>query len=236
VDPAVGERAREKTMSHDRDLADQDVEELAEELWTLGEQGSDRLEDLRAQSRVAPLDGALEQLARRGLAKTQGGTVTLTAEGRELAERQVRRHRLAESLFTTVLAVTDDTSVNRTACVIEHVLDAGMTDSICAFLGHPRRCPHGKPIPAGACCRGLTRTSEPLVQPLDQVPVGQDARVVYIAPREPARLVQLANLGVVPGATLHFQQRSPAAVIRIGETTLAVEPEVAGEIYVKRLG
>jgi DtxR family transcriptional regulator, Mn-dependent transcriptional regulator len=41
---------------------------------------------------------------------------------------------------------------------------------------------------------------------------------------------------VVPGATLHFQQRSPAAVIRIGETTLAVEPEVAGEIYVKRLG
>jgi DtxR family Mn-dependent transcriptional regulator len=223
-------------MSHDRELADQDVEELAEELWTLGEQGSDRLADLRRGSQVAHLDAALAELARRGLASTADGRVTLTPAGRRLAERQVRRHRLAESLFTTVLEVADDASVNRTACVIEHVLDAGMTDSICAFLGHPRLCPHGKPIPAGPCCRSLVRTSEPLVQPLDRIPVGEQARVVYIAPREPARLVQLSSLGVVPGATVVFQQRSPAAVIRIGETTLAVEPEVAGEIYVKRLG
>ena len=47
-------------MSHDRDLADQDVEEVAEELWTLGEQGRDRLADLRATSQVAELDAALE--------------------------------------------------------------------------------------------------------------------------------------------------------------------------------
>ena len=26
------------------------------------------------------------------------------------------------------------------------------TDRICAFLGHPRACPHGAPIPPGACC------------------------------------------------------------------------------------
>jgi DtxR family Mn-dependent transcriptional regulator len=39
---------------------------------------------------------------------------------------------------------------------------------------------------------------------------------------------------VVPGATVRLQQSSPAAVIRIGETTLAVDPAIAGEIYVKR--
>ena len=171
-----------------------------------------------------------------GLARTHGERVSLTTAGGELAARQVRRHRLAESLFTTVLEMKDDASVNRTACVIEHVLDAGMTDSICTFLGHPQVCPHGKPIPQGPCCRSLTRTLEPLVQPLDRLPVGEEARVVYIAPREPARLVRLSNLGVVPGAILRLQQRSPAAVLRVGETTLAVEPEVAGEIYVKRVG
>ena len=32
------------------DLADQDIEEVAEELWTLDEQGLDRIEDLRASS------------------------------------------------------------------------------------------------------------------------------------------------------------------------------------------
>jgi len=223
-------------MSHDRDLADEDVEELAEELWTLGEQGSDRLPDLRAGSQVSRFDAALGALVERGLARADGERVSLTTEGRALAARQVRRHRLAERLFTTVLEVKDDASVNRTACVIEHVLDAALTDSICAFLGHPRHCPHGKPIPPGECCRFLTRTSEPLVQPLDQTPVGQEVKVVYIAPREPARLVQLSNLGLVPGARLRFQQKSPAAVIRVGETTLAVEPEIAGEIYVKRVG
>lgn len=223
-------------MSHDEEFADQDVEELAEELWTLAEQGHDRLQDLRDTSQVERLGPALGQLTRRGLAVVADGRVTLTTAGHELAERQVRRHRLAESLFTTVLEVKDDASVNRTACVIEHVLDAGMTDSICTFLGHPRVCPHGKRIPEGPCCRSLTRTVEPLVQPLDQLPVGQEARVVYIAPREPARLVRLSNFGIVPGATLRLQQRRPAAVLRIGETTLAMEPEVAGEIYVKRVG
>jgi DtxR family Mn-dependent transcriptional regulator len=146
----------------------------------------------------------------------------------------VRRHRLAEILFTTVLEVADDEAVNRTACVIEHVLDAAMTDSVCAFLGHPQRCPHGKPIPAGACCRSFSRPLEPLVQPLEKLLPGQSARIVHIIPREPERLVRLASLGVVPGARLHLQQTRPAVVLRIGETTLALESEIASEIFVKR--
>lgn len=223
-------------MSHDTDLADQDVEELAEELWTLDEEGSNHVEDLRRQSRVAALDAALGELERRGLARAAGGFVSLTTSGRALAERQVRRHRLAEALFTTVLEVRDDAAVNRTACVIEHVLDAGLTDSICAFLGHPKACPHGKPIPPGDCCRSLSRTVEPLVQPLLQLPVGQEARVVYIVARDPGRLVKLSNLGLVPGARVQLRQASPAAVLTIGETTVALDPAIAGEIYVRKAG
>ena len=223
-------------MSHENDLADQDVEEIAEELWTLGEQGLHGMEDLRAQTQVTALEAGLEQLLRRGLVRVAADEVLLTPPGRTLAERQVRRHRLAEALFTTVLEVRDDAEVNRTACVMEHVLGNGLADSICAFLGHPRSCPHGKPIPPGACCRTLTRTLPPLVQPLAQLPVGHEGRIVYIAPRDPERLVQLSNLGVVPGAVIHLQQISPAAVMRVGETTLALDPEIAAEIYVKPTG
>ncbi len=71
---------------------------------------------------------------------------------------------------------------------------------------------------------------------LDRVPLGRDARIVYIAPKEATRLVRLSHLGIVPGAIVQLQQIRPAAVIRVGETTLAVEPEVAGEIYVRRAG
>jgi len=222
-------------MSHERDLADQDVEEVAEELWTLAEQGSDRLEDLRDTTHVTALHAALEELARRGLVRLEENHVALTPQGRELAARQVRRHRLAETLFTTALEVHDDEAVNQTACVMEHVLSGGIADSICAFLGHPVTCPHGKPIPSGACCRSFTRTVQPLVQPLDQLAVGEEGRVVFISPRAPERMTKLSNFGVVPGAIVRLQQRKPAAVLRVGETTLALDSEAAGEIYVKKL-
>lgn len=221
-------------MSHETDLADQDAEEVVEELWTLDEEGKNRLDQLRQTSRVAALDAALGDLASRGLVRLADELVSLTSEGRALAERQVRRHRLAEVLFTTVLEVRDDDAVNRTACVIEHVLDAALTDSICAFLGHPKTCPHGKTIPAGECCHSLTGPIEPLVQPLLKLPVGQEARVVYIVGREADRLVKLSNLGLVPGARVQLHQASPAAVVRIGETTVALDPAIAGEIYVRK--
>ena len=220
--------------SHETDLADQDAEEVVEELWTLAEEGTSQLEELRRTSRVSALDAALSDLQSRGLVRLSGGLATLTTAGRALAERQVRRHRLAEVLFTTVLEVRDDAAVNRTACVIEHVLDAALTDSICAFLGHPKTCPHGKTVPPGECCRSLTRPIEPLVQPLLKLPVGQEARVVYIVGRETDRLVKLSNLGLVPGARVQLHQASPAAVVRIGETTVALDPAIAGEIYVRK--
>jgi DtxR family Mn-dependent transcriptional regulator len=222
-------------MRHDEDLASQDVEEAAEDIWTLEEEGYRDLERLHARSRVPQLDRTLERMVRWDLLRIAGGVITLRPRGRELAERQVRRHRLAEMLFTTVLEVRDEQAVDRTACVIEHVLDAHLTDSVCAFIGHPRVCPHGKAIPPGACCRSLSRPSEPLVQPLHRLAPGESGRIVHIAPREGRRLMRLSSLGVVPGAVVRLQQKSPAVVLRIGETTLAVEPEFADEIYVKRV-
>lgn len=220
-------------MSHVHEFADQDVEEVAEELFTLAEDGRDSVYDLRLTSQVASLDAALHALQGRRLAYVVGGHVTLTEAGRTLAERQVRRHRLAESLFTTVLEVRDDDAVNRTACVMEHVLDAGLTDSICAFLGHPPRCPHGKPIPAGPCCRSTEHLVEPAVRPLDRLPIGRSGRIVYIAPRRPEQLVKLSSLGLVPGAVVRLQQTRPAAVVKVGETTLALDVSIAAGIYVK---
>jgi DtxR family transcriptional regulator, Mn-dependent transcriptional regulator len=228
------EAAAEELVTLHPDLADQDVEEVAEELWILGERGLDRVEDLHASSKVRVLDAVLGELERRGLVRVAAGHLALTSEGRELAKRQVRRHRLAEVLFTTVLEVRDEGAVDRTACVMEHVLGAGLADAICSFLGHPRACPHGKAIPPGPCCHELTQTIEPLVQPLDRLPAGTEGRIVYIIPRERERLARLTSLGIVPGARVRVQQKVPAFVLAIGETTLAVDPAIAGEIYVKR--
>jgi DtxR family Mn-dependent transcriptional regulator len=222
-------------MSHVRALADHQIEHVAAALWTLGEEGNDSIVDMRSFSRVENPDAALEQLVARGHAEHEGESARLTKSGRRLAERVVRRHRLAELLFSTVLDVGDDWTVNRTACLMEHILSPAVTDSVCSFLGHPKACPHGKPIPAGACCRTFSNAIEPLVQPLAQLGAGRSARIVYIVPRDPARLVKLSSLGLVPGATIHLEQKRPAIVIAVGETTLALETGIASEIYVKKV-
>ena len=222
-------------MSHVKDLADHELEHLVAELWSLDAGGTATVEELRSGTRVEDLDGAIARLVKRGLVRIERRTITLAGEGRTMAERLVRRHRLAEVLFSSVLDVADDRTVNHTACVMEHILSPSVTDSVCSFLGHPKFCPHGKPIPAGACCRSFSNAVEPLVQPLGQLAVGRSAKIVYIVPRDPTRLVRLSDLGLVPGVVVKLQQQRPAMVIAVGEATLAIDPEIATEIYVKKI-
>ncbi len=78
--------------------------------------------------------------------------VELTARGRRRAADIIRRHRLAERLFTDSLAMDSESEIEQQACKFEHILSPEATDKICAFLGHPRTCPHGASIPPGPCC------------------------------------------------------------------------------------
>ena len=87
-------------------------------------------------------------------------------------------------------------------------------------------------VAAPAFAQGDLRA--PLVQPLLKLAPGQEARVVYIVAREPDRLVKLSNLGLAPGVRVQLHQASPAAVVRIGETTVALDPAIAAEIYVRK--
>jgi DtxR family Mn-dependent transcriptional regulator len=91
-------------------------------------------------------------MARIGLVTVHGAEIAFTPKGEERARSVIRRHRLAERLFMDVLALRDEGSIEKNACTFEHILSAEVTDRICAFLGHPRTCPHGSPIPPGECC------------------------------------------------------------------------------------
>ncbi len=45
----------------------------------------------------------------------------------------------------------------------------------------------------------------------------------------------LAAIGINPGAELFLHQSKPAYVVRLGETELALDQEIATEIFVKPL-
>ncbi|HZU30816.1 MAG TPA: iron dependent repressor, metal binding and dimerization domain protein [Candidatus Angelobacter sp.] len=92
--------------------------------------------------------------------------ITFTDKGKKRAEEVIRRHRLAERLFTQTFQIRDEHEIAEQACKLEHILSPEATERICTFLGHPRSCPHGSPIPLGECCiaAGAARTQQSVVR------------------------------------------------------------------------
>jgi putative ABC transport system ATP-binding protein len=81
--------------------------------------------------------------------------VEMTDLGRHRAAEVIRRHRLAERLFTEALHEVSEAVIEEQACKFEHILSPEATERICSFLGHPKTCPHGAPIPRGECCEAV---------------------------------------------------------------------------------
>jgi putative ABC transport system ATP-binding protein len=161
---------------------EEQFDEVLEELWVLAEHGEIAEVERMEVHGALPVSLAIEKMMHMGLvvsaphpplahdhkpfvnpchdalkpvsASLGDGTliVEFTPRGRERAGSIIRRHRLAERLFTDSLAMDSESEIEEQACKFEHILSPEATDKICAFLGHPRTCPHGAPIPPGGCC------------------------------------------------------------------------------------
>src|SRR4030067_3770836 len=132
-----------------------------------------------------------------GVVHIKGNSIMLTANGERLAEAIVRRHRLAERLLSEVLEI-DEGAIEENACSFEHTLSPIVTDSMCTLLGHPPTCPHGLPIPRGACCRRSKDELKPIVQQLTVLDVGERGRIIFIASNSHMRLDKLGKPGIFP--------------------------------------
>jgi putative ABC transport system ATP-binding protein len=167
---------------------EEQFDEILEELWVMEEHGELAEVGRMDTHGALPVSIAVEKMTELGLVTTSphpaeshnhkpfvnpchdamrpegifnrdgSSLVSLTTRGRNKAGSIIRRHRLAERLFTDSLAMDSETEIEQQACKFEHILSPGATDKICAFLGHPKTCPHGAPIPPGPCCQGKVRS------------------------------------------------------------------------------
>lgn len=67
---------------------------------------------------------------------------------------------------------------------------------------------------------------------LTDLPVGATAPIASITPTSAARLNRLASYGIVAGTEVRLVSRRPAVVLACGSATVALEDEIAREIYV----
>lgn len=205
------------------------AEEILEMLWARTEENK---ENAVSMDELAGGKKPVEQLIKAGYIVVSNNQVTLTKEGLPEARSVVRRHRLAERLLTDVLG-TRDILTNEKACKFEHLLDRGLDESICSLLGHPKICPHGKPIPPGRCCLEGQMRAQKVVSPLSQLAKGQKGKVAYIYAPEAGKLQKLMAMGILPGAPIGLIQSFPSYVFQAGQTQFAVDKEIADAIYVR---
>jgi Fe2+ transport system protein FeoA len=72
------------------------------------------------------------------------------------------------------------------------------------------------------------------IVPLSELEEGEEADFVQLRCRSASRRNALTVFGLSSGSTVILRQRRPVFLIQAGETTLAIEREIADEIMVKR--
>ncbi|MCX7800010.1 MAG: metal-dependent transcriptional regulator [Fimbriimonadales bacterium] len=153
--------------------------------------------------------------------------LTLTEQGRALALRLVRAHRVLEVYLQRSLGL-DWHEVHDIACRLEHHLSDEQIDMIWEKIGRPRTCPHGNPVEVEAALGDA-----PLAEAETDVPL----RVTRITDERTEFLHHLRSIGLVPGTRLRLVGRGSVDSIyhleRRGER-LSVGPEVAFHVWVLR--
>ena len=149
-------------------------EEYCECIFELAEDDMDVIQ-ARIADRLQVSRPAVSEMMRRmeheGLITTDGG-IGLTPDGVVLAERVVRRHRLAERFLTDVLQLSW-AEAHHEAGRWEHVMSENVEEALSQLLGNPTTCPHGNPIPG-------SDYHEPDFQPLSTLAVGGEFTVQRI--------------------------------------------------------
>jgi energy-coupling factor transporter ATP-binding protein EcfA2 len=158
--PRVGSLADRRVELHHGALTDLTVssaevdrryDEVLVQMWSVTEDGHVPLAERVCVPDVVDNLRTLRGMVESGLLMSPGPQLDYTPRGRVRARDLVRRRRLAEVLFSSAMRLPER-EMEEAACRMEHIIDPEVTDSICSFLGHPRKCPHGRPIPSGDCC------------------------------------------------------------------------------------
>ena len=210
-------------------------EEVLQALFSMEEENASPAKASALLARAGVRSRALCEAIDAGLVREDEAGFHFAGRGRAEAAVLARRHRLAERLLHDVLRVTDETTES-TACEFEHFLEVEVVESICTLLGHPRVCPHGKPIPPGDCCDGKRRDLGPLVERLSEFSAGDSGTVAYAHTTSARRLDRLASFGLLPGTAIRVHQTWPSVVVALDGTELAFDRETSRDIFVRRSG
>ncbi|KJK57904.1 metal-dependent transcriptional regulator [Saccharothrix sp. ST-888] len=181
------------------------------------------------------------RMERDGLLQVAGDRhLELTEEGRRLAVRVMRKHRIAECLLVDVIGLEWE-QVHEEACRWEHVMSETVERKVLAMLGHPNQSPYGNPIP------GLDELGDPKAEgegfdaalvTLDAVQPGEGGTSVVVRRiGEPIQTDEdlmrtLRRAGVRPGATVQVATGIGGLLVGSGESPAELGKDITAHVFV----
>jgi DtxR family transcriptional regulator, Mn-dependent transcriptional regulator len=208
------------------------LEEYLEAMHELGEEGMVIIQARLAErlDHSAPaVSEMIKRLRDEGYVEVRGRSLSLTSEGRAVAESVVRKHRLAERLLTDIIGLPWE-KAHLEAGRWEHVISDEVEARLIDLLGHPTTCPHGNPIP-GSGGSGQT------LRALSESHRGDHVRLERVTEQVEIDLDSLAYLsahGFVPGTEATVASRAPdgTLILDLGLRSIALGPSLAQQLFV----
>jgi len=164
----------------------------------------------------------------------------LTDEGRRLAMRVMRKHRLAERLLADVIGL-DWELVHAEACRWEHVMSETVERRLVELLDHPTESPYGNPIP------GLDELGEVVGEEFMEGVVSLwDAadgtasrvrvrRISEETQKDESLMSTLRRVGALPDKVVDVSATSAGVLLGSGGESAEIEPDAAAHIFVRRI-
>lgn len=175
----------------------------------------------------AALPALVVRMENKGLVRSGGGVLHLTADGERWAMHVVRAHRLWERYLADEAGMPM-TRIHRAAERAEHRLSPDQLDVLDAHLGYPATDPHGDPIPTAD---GVMAPATG--KPLTDWPQERLARIVHVEDEPEAVFQQILAEGLAPGQILRVLERTTQRlVISSGQHEHRLAPVVAANIQV----
>ena len=176
----------------------------------------------------------LRRLEREGYLKVlRRKEIHLTTEGRQVAERILRRHFLLERFLTDLLGL-DWVKAHQEAHRLEHAVSQEVEDRLAKLLGYPTTCPHGNPIPG----KDSQRMQAKKGSPLNSVLAGTEVELDYITEggeRDARLLGFLQEHHLVPGTKVQVLDVAPSLgtmSLKVGQDEFSLGIEAAKKIRV----
>ncbi len=167
----------------------------------------------------------------------------LTEEGRRLATRVMRKHRLAECLLVDVIGLEWE-HVHAEACRWEHVMSEAVERRVLELLRHPTESPYGNPIPGldelGEQGEGEPFLGDGTVSLADYLSPDAEAKNVVVRRiGEPIQMdaqlmYTLRRAGVQPGAVVSVSGSPGGVLVGSGGEAAELGQDVASHVFVAK--